>query len=338
MDYQTIANTLTGIAIGDAFAAGIEFQDREWIRTHVDFTHFVNARHVIPQNEISPSVFTQNYIPWQYTDDTEMTIGLLEALLSGEPFTPDLLVASWTDIWNNHLQLKGYGRNGHGSMRWVFEGNMSIEEVRLFQQTRPYPGNAPVVRAVPLGFIPDALIERYAVINADATHPHPKARAATILIARAAKYMIVEKGDSRRIIAYCASFVNGIDSEIDQYLRLIEQLPGPETISETDFALLLGPQPIEPPRFPIGINGLPSDAMLTAGAVLWVLKYAQTTMDGLKLAVYLGGDVDSVAAVCTGILAGRYGISSIPAFMKKNTEGIDDIQVLAQRFWAFYAR
>lgn len=83
---------------------------------------------------------------------------------------------------------------------------------------------------------------------------------------------------------------------------------------------------------------LPSDAMFTAEAVLWVLKYAQTTMDGLKTAVYLGGDVDSVAAVCTGILAGRYGISSIPAFMKKNTEGIDDIQVLAQRFWAFYAR
>lgn len=335
MDSRTILNTLTGIAIGDAFAAGIEFQDREWIRTHVDFTHFVNARHIIPQNEISPSVFTQNYIPWQYTDDTEMTIGLLEALLSGEPFTPDLLVASWTDIWNNHLQTKGYGRNGHGSMRWVFEGNMSIEEVRLFQQTRPYPGNAPVMRAVPLGFLPGELIDSYAVINADATHPHPKARAASILIARAARYMIIEKGDPERIMAYCAGFVHGIDSEMDQYLTKIDLLPAPETISEAELVILLGPQPIEPPRFPAGIKGLPSDAVLTAGAVLWVLKYAQTTMDGLKTAVYLGGDVDSVAAVCTGILAGRYGKGSIPAFMKKNTEGIDLIKIVTGRFEIF---
>jgi ADP-ribosylglycohydrolase len=221
-------------------------------------------------------------------------------------------------------------------MRWVFEGNRSIDEVRLFQQMRPYPGNAPVMRAVPLGFLPDELIDSYAVINADATHPHPKARAASMLVARAAKYMIIEKGDPGRIVAHCAGFVQGLDKETDRYLTVIEQLPGPEIISEMDLEALLGPQPIEQPRFPAGINGLPSDAMLTAGAVLWTLKHARTAMEGLKMAVYLGGDVDSVAAVSTGILAGRYGTSSIPAFMKNNTEGIDDIQVLAERFYAFY--
>ena len=31
-----------GYAIGDAFGAGVEFQDRNWIRRHVDFTRFVN--------------------------------------------------------------------------------------------------------------------------------------------------------------------------------------------------------------------------------------------------------------------------------------------------------
>lgn len=41
MNFQ---NILLGIAIGDAFGAGVEFQDRNWIRKHVDFSKFVNAR------------------------------------------------------------------------------------------------------------------------------------------------------------------------------------------------------------------------------------------------------------------------------------------------------
>ena len=40
-------DVLFGIAIGDAFAAGVEFQDRNWIRKNVDFTKFVNRRHSI---------------------------------------------------------------------------------------------------------------------------------------------------------------------------------------------------------------------------------------------------------------------------------------------------
>lgn len=33
-----------GYAIGDAFGAGAEFQDRNWIRKNVDFTCLVNVR------------------------------------------------------------------------------------------------------------------------------------------------------------------------------------------------------------------------------------------------------------------------------------------------------
>lgn len=38
---------LIGTAIGDAFGAGVKFQDRNWIRENVDFTTFINARNKI---------------------------------------------------------------------------------------------------------------------------------------------------------------------------------------------------------------------------------------------------------------------------------------------------
>ena len=77
---------LLGLAIGDAFGAGLEFQDRDWIRQHVDFSTFVNARHLIPSPADEPDLFTKNYSAWDYTDDTEMTLGLIHAMLSGKPF------------------------------------------------------------------------------------------------------------------------------------------------------------------------------------------------------------------------------------------------------------
>jgi ADP-ribosylglycohydrolase len=323
---------LLGIAIGDAYGAGVEFMDRDWVMAHVDFSEFVNARHLV-RSELSDSdVFTRNYTAWDYTDDTEMTIGLINALLSGQEFTCELLIKHWTLEYQDGIARKGYGRNGHGSMRWVYSGEKTIEEVREFQKQTIYPGNVPVMRAVPLGLLPNEWIDSFAYINADATHPHPKARAASLLVARAAEYVLIQEGESEYIIPYCQGFIKKIDIETETLLQKIDQLPGPEWLAEEHYTILCGPQPIQAPLFLPGILGLPSDAMHTAGCILYVLKHATDTMNGLKHAIYLGGDVDSVASVCTGILAGRYGLETLPAFMKNHVEGRQKLENLAAEF------
>jgi len=166
---------LLGTAIGDAFGAGVEFQDRDWIRKNVDFTKFVNVRHNIKVAEDKLKYFTTNYQPWFYTDDTEMTIGTIKAIYSNKPITKELLINFWEAEYNDGIQKKGFGRNGHGSMSWYYSGEMTIEEVREFQRHRPNPGNAPAMRAVPIGFVSPSLINEYAAINANATHPNIKA-------------------------------------------------------------------------------------------------------------------------------------------------------------------
>lgn len=89
---KKLHNLLVGISVGDAFGAGVEFQDRDWIRDNVDFTRFVNVRYNIQISNDRKTLFTENYHAWDYTDDTEMTIGLVKALLADEPFTETLLV------------------------------------------------------------------------------------------------------------------------------------------------------------------------------------------------------------------------------------------------------
>lgn len=314
-----IKEVLWGIAIGDAFGAGIEFQDRDWIRANVDFSKFVNMRDV-------PG---ENYQPWEYTDDTEMSIGLINTLLSGKDFSEDLLVEYWIKEYEADKAAKGYGRSGHGSMRWVYGGEKSIEEIREFQKHREFPGNAPPMRAIPLGFLPENLIDQYAIINADATHPHPKARAASVIVARATYYTLVQKGDLKNIISYCMPFIEQVDKVTAGLLAQVNQLASPEELDEQGFELLCGPQPLAWKR---PIIGLGSDSMRTGLCVLYILKHANNAMEGFKNAIYMGGDVDSLASICLGILAGKFGLDSVPAFMLENVEGKDKLESLAGDF------
>jgi len=322
---------LLGIAIGDAFGAGVEFQDRNWIRNNIDFTKFVNVRNTIKVSPEKIGVFTENYRDWDYTDDTEMTIGVIKALLSSREFSTDLLVRKWREEYDYGIKLKGFGRNGHGSMRWLFSGEMTIDQVRDFQRIRKNPGNAPAMRSVPLGLLKEELINKYAEINANATHPNINAVISSQCIARCAEYLIVKQGRKENIINYCLEKVE-CNEEYKQYLNAVNSLSKYDDLSETEFETLCGIQPIEEPYFLPGIHGVPSDSKYTTGCVLLVLKNSSDAMDALTKSINLGGDVDSVASICTGIVAGVSGLENIPSFMLNNVEGKKYLETLAVEF------
>jgi len=304
-----------GFAIGDAFGAGVEFQDRNWIAQNVDFKTFVNARSQIKVDNILP--FIENYHPWNYTDDTEMLLAMIHLLNNEKEFTEDLIVKYIHSEYQKGIEKNGFGRNGHGSMSWYFNGSKTMDEIKSFQQNRPNPGNAPCTRAVILGFLNESLINQFATINANATHPHPKAIASSIVVARATYYFLNDISTDN-IYDYCIEHI--VDIETINHLKAVSKLPDFEKLTSADFEILCGKQPIEPPMFLPGINGLPSDALLTAGAILYILKYAENAFDALKKSVLIGGDVDSLASVCTGIFSPKYGLDSIPQFMLANVE------------------
>lgn len=306
-----------GVAIGDAYGAGLEFQDRNWIRENIDFTRFINKRTDINTEKIE--VFTIDYKAWDYTDDAEMTVALAKAMMSGKPFTEALLVDYFTQEFDLGFRQKGYKRNGHGSMRLFFSGEKNIEEIQSFQRDKRYPGNAPPMRAIPLAFAPENQIDAMAAMNATCTHPHPLAVASSILIARAAQGLLLKDVPHEGIISYCLDFID--EPETIALLKAADQLPAPEQLSESDYEILCGPQPIQKDQFLPGLYGLPSNAMQTAVSALYIVKHSRSAFEALKASICIGGDVDSLASICTGILAGKYGTGSLPAYMIENVEG-----------------
>ena len=334
MKKSVISNVLLGIAIGDAYGAGVEFQDRNWIRNNVDFTKFYNKRNSISVSEEKKEIFTKGYNEWDYTDDTEMTIGVIKALISREVFSEELLVKMWDDEYKKGIKEKGYGRNGHGSMRWYYSGEKTIEEIKSFQRNRKNPGNAPAMRSVPIGLINSALIDDYSKINAEATHPNKNAIISSQCIARATEFILKKKGAPNKIINYCLEKVE-LNEEYKEYLNKVNDLNKYEDLTKIDFSILCGEQPIKAPYFLPGIYGLPSDSKYTTGAVLYVIKNSINTFDALKKSILLGGDVDSVASITTGIMAGKYGLDSIPSFMKNKVEGFNYLKEIATVFFQY---
>lgn len=318
MEKEKVENMLTGIAVGDAFGLGIEFQDREWIRENIDFTEFVNKRE---------GKYAERYALGYYSDDTEQSIGLIRALMGAKEFSEELLLEMWKDEYERSKKERGFPRQGYSSnTRDWLEGKKTIEELRA-AQNREDPSCGPLMRAVPLGLIDTELISQYAIINADASHNLPKAEASSILIARASEYIIVKEGDKENIIAYCKKFVS--NKEIINYLEQVESLP-PE-LNDSEFEILCGPQPI--PAFKHKrVVGLPCSAMRVAGAALHIIKNSNDAFSGLKKAIRLGGDVDTIASICIGILAGRHGLDSVPKFMIEKTEGKERLRKLASEF------
>jgi len=250
--------------------------------------------------------------------------------MSGKEFNEELLIHEWIKEWKRSTKERGFPRQGYSTntQRWL-DGEISAEELRA-SQNKEDPGCAPPMRAVPLGLINPKLIDKYAIINADASNNLPKAEAGSIMVARASEYMAVKGDDPEDVIKYCIKFIQDEDSI--KYLQEVDKLPA--ELNDSEFEMLCGPQPI--PRFKHReVIGMPCSAMRVGGCALYVVKHSKDTYDGLKRAIQLGGDIDTIASISTGILAGRYGLESIPKFMIEKTEGIEMLKELADKFTDF---
>jgi ADP-ribosylglycohydrolase len=287
----------------------------------VDFTKYVNVWKG-GQNNISPGT---------YSDDTEHTIGVIEALLSNEPFSEELLLRMFKKEYETDKAKKGFPRDGHGSIEDWYTGKKTIEEVRSAHASREDPGNAPVMRAAPLCYIPKNDIYKYACINANSTHPNEVARTASLLTIFTAWHFLRENGSKEDLINFLWRYIGTIQAQ--HLLEQIDKLPAPDSLTESDYLILHGEQPLPYISWDKNIYGLPCAAMKTALNVIYVLKHSNTAFEALQHSINMGGDVDSLAAVCTGIAGGIYGLDSLPRFMLEQTEGLQRMEELGEKIY-----
>lgn len=179
------------IAIGDAYGAAFEYVPRAFIDTHHRVEHYVQR----PKGSIAPG---------HYTDDTQMSIAVAEALLSDERWTPAVLADHFVRAYRRDQRL-GYAS---GFQRLLDEVRSGSELLQRIRNRSDKSGAA--MRAPPIGLLPrigDVL--QYTEVQARITHDTPQGIGAAQAAALLTHYFAYDVGDKADVGRFIESYVDG---------------------------------------------------------------------------------------------------------------------------------
>ncbi len=259
---------MIGLAVGDALGGRFEAQSAAAIRQR-----FPSNAHLIsyPQDEL-----------W-YTDDTQMAIGVAEALVARGEIVEDELCAKFVA---NYVPSRGYGRGA----RVVLDAMESGEDYRRVAEEY-FPGgsygNGAAMRVAPVGlfFRNDVTrLREQARLSALPTHRHPLGIEAAQILALAIAIVIRTERFDRS--AFFAELLTACTSnEFRHKVELASRVRSPADLD----ALGNGIEAIQSVPTAIASFALTPDSF----------------DDSISHCIFLGGDTDTIAAM-SGAVSGAY--------------------------------
>jgi ADP-ribosylglycohydrolase len=182
-------------AIGDAYGAGFEFRDMEFIREHNNLTAYFNH-----------GLYTGIYR--DYTDDTQMALAIAELLIEEKNWTPEKVADKFVQVFHRDKR-QGYS----GRMYDALDGSRNGKEF-ISVLDASSSGNGSAMRAYPLGYLKDLnqLLE-YAAMQAKISHNTTEGIVSAQRIALAAHYFLYDLSDKVSLV----NFLNETLRENEKY-------------------------------------------------------------------------------------------------------------------------
>lgn len=297
---------LLGQAVGDALGAPFETMPPSAI-----YYGFGFARKIVADPPVERL---------EYTDDTQMMIGVAETLIAQGKIRQDALMACFVA---NFDAARAYGAGTHQILDFASNGgDWRALAGGIFPGGSL--GNGAAMRAAPIGLLFNTDLRRVAeeaVHSAVLTHTHPVdvdgARLLAIAVALAVRNSVFDRE------AFFAELLRHAATE-----EFSEALTRASCLSPDDSVGQLGTS-LEAHR------SVPT-------AIACFASHPDSYSDAVGRAIGLGGDVDTLAAM-TGALSGaRLGIHAIPTHLLARLEdgqrGKAYIEGLAQRLFAALTR
>lgn len=263
--------SLEGLSLGDAFG-------QTFFHPIAELEARVAARRVPPG-------------PWNYTDDTEMALAIVEVLRRDGALDQDRLAAAFAKRYERDPN-RGYGAGAHDTLERIGNGMSWREAAQRAFGGAGSLGNGGAMRVAPLGawFADDlARVVREARASAEVTHMHPEGQAGAIAVAVAAAW-----ANNRR--------------SSEPAMGLLEFAMNATPVGQTrdGIARAMHLPLSDPPRKAAAFlgNGKRVTSPDTVPFVLWcAARHADNFEEALWSAVSVGGDLDTNAAMVGGIVA-----------------------------------
>ncbi len=310
--------TLLGCAIGDALGFPFEGAPPEAISRIPEIAEDFAPR---PRGR---------FLKGQYTDDTQMTLAVAEAIAMEGRVDGRAIAARFVQLWKRGLILAP-GKACSEAVERLIEGVPWMSAGVPIGQA----GNGAAMRASPLGlwhYDDPAKIARDAELQGVITHKDPRSQAGGAAVAAAVALNL--SGEPLASDVWChrvAQVVAAIDAPFGAEIERLAQLAR----FDPDRAVRV----ISRAGFPPGMkNEWPGISPFVIPSVLMALYAFLRERDDFRACMNIvlraGGDVDTVAAMAGAVSGSRVGLMGIPARLRKNVLDADGIQHLADRLFA----
>jgi ADP-ribosyl-[dinitrogen reductase] hydrolase len=182
---------LVELAIGDAYGAGFEYAADRIVRERNDLSAYIQH----PRHGIKPGC---------YTDDTQMTVAVAEAIISEEPWEAETLADRFVIAFKRDPR-EGYARNFYGFLQEVSDGTEFLARIRPESDK-----SGAAMRASPIGVFQtiDDVIRR-CTIQAAITHNTPDGINAAVAASLMSHYFVHRVGPKAELGSFLASHVTG---------------------------------------------------------------------------------------------------------------------------------
>lgn len=273
---QSAIGAIVGSAVGDALGAPFEFK-APGLFAKTFPTPIIGEKGEM----IGGGSF--NWARGEFTDDTQMAMALAESLLEADGYDPSLTFGhfrAWASDAND------IGNTTSAALR---NSDYSTAAQLAHERIGHTGSNGAVMRVAPVGLMGAmrgaVWTRETALQQAALTHFDPIAQWSAVVVAEFIRRLIV------------------IGNPIDSLDHLAEIVPAEHRAAMEQ--AISGTDPM--------LNANNGDALICVAQAFWAYRRADSFSETVQLAINLGGDTDTVAAVAGAMAGARYGIQGIPA-------------------------
>lgn len=301
MTHAVIEGIMFGLALGDALGWPGEFVT-SWRALDEAF---------------GPNGLQEPPDPAVYTDDTQMTIALCEAVLdAGMSADDDALMAA---VGRRFLEWSVSPENNRAP------GNTVMAGLRRYADGVPWresglassKGCGAAMRVAPLGYLyqhDPARLKYVAAMQAVITHRHETAVASAVAAAFAVKLALDGVHPMAMVNPLLEVTAEYGDEMTDRLLRIGHVLGWTNQRAAIDH---------------LGQGWVGDEAV--ALALLCAIQYPDDYVGVVRMAAHMPGDCDTVACIAGGIVAARVGLAGVPADWRARCENAAYLSGLSAR-------
>lgn len=304
---------LLGGAIGDALGFPYEGSSRSYMQALGDKLVEGYEKH------------RSGYFPaGQFSDDTQMTLATVEAIVAAEDVDGAAIAAAFVPLWRENRVV---GR----------EDDCTEAIQRLMDGTRDWStageggdGNGAAMRAAPIGlwdYDRQDLIVNHVRICGGITHKHSRALAGAAAVAAAVAYNVTHReiilGDFLDAVGAAAGAFD------DEFARCIQDVPRLLSIDRgqaRDQISVMGRED-DPPDVREGIPATPIPTVLMA--ITSFLRSPSDYLPTVHRCLLAGGDADTCASIAGSLSGAMIGAEGLPEHLVEELPGRDGIIRLA---------